>query len=271
MKRIAVALAFGCSAWLAGCATTPIPPETMPPEDDEPLMVETTPPSVPFVPLIEYPPIEPVEPPLPEPPPAAPQPAPPPAPAPAPLTPPAVKPPATIPAPQPAPGPAPAPAPAVPPAAPAPELPSDEQVTAGLVSELARYGTLGSDELRREITGATQALGRSRTDANRVRLAMLYTLARTTQDDLRALQLLENVAKSNPGSPGVKQLAGVLQIQVIERLRAVREEQQKAETAIQKLEALRAMERGLLRDRLRSGGGGGAGGGSGGGSGAGGR
>jgi hypothetical protein len=43
-------------------------------------------------------------------------------------------------------------------------------------------------------------------------------------------------------------------------MRAVRDEQQKADVAIQKLEALRAMERSLLRDRVRSGGG--AGGGS---------
>ena len=44
---------------------------------------------------------------------------------------------------------------------------------------------------------------------------------------------------------------------MIERQRAVRDEQQKADAAIQKLEALRAMERSLLRDRVRSGGGGG--------------
>ena len=51
----------------------------------------------------------------------------------------------------------------------------------------------------------------------------------------------------------------MLQSQVIERQRAVRDEQQKADAAIQKLEALRAMERSLLRDRVRSGGGGGGG------------
>ena len=109
-------------------------------------------------------------------------------------------------------------------------------------------------------------LGRQRTDANRVRLAVLYTLSRTNpQDDQRALQLLDNVSKSNPGSPAVKQLAVVLQVQIAGRQRAVRDEQQKADAALQKLEALRQMERSLLRERARSGGGGG-GGGSGGGS-----
>ena len=44
----------------------------------------------------------------------------------------------------------------------------------------------------------------------------------------------------------------------------MRDEQARSEAALQKLEALRAMERSLLRDRVRSGGGGG-GAGSGGG------
>ena len=88
---------------------------------------------------------------------------------------------------------------------------------------------------------------------------MLYTLLRTPQDDQRAVQLFENVAKGSSSPSAVRQLAAVLHSQVIERQRAVRDEQQKADSAIQKLEALRAMERSLLRDRVRSGGGGGAG------------
>src|SRR5262249_44192529 len=89
--------------------------------------------------------------------------------------------------------------------------------------------------------------------------------------DQRALQLLENVAKSGNGSPAaMKQLAAVLQTQVSERVRAVRDEQQKADSAIQKLEALRNMERSLLRGRVRGGGGGRAGGSGGGSSGGGG-
>jgi hypothetical protein len=143
--------------------------------------------------------------------------------------------------------------------------PSDEQLMAAVVGDLQRYAQLSADELRRELTAVTQALARQRSDAHRVRLAVLYTMTRTAQDDQRALQLLENVAKSGPGSPAIKQLAVVLQVQVTERVRAVREEQQKADAAVQKLEALRAMERSLLRDRVRSGGGGGGGGGSGGG------
>ena len=72
-----------------------------------------------------------------------------------------------------------------------------------------------------------------------MRLAVLYTLAKTSpQDDQRALQLLENVSQEQPGLAAVKQLAAVLQAQIAERARAVRDEQQKADAAIQKLEAL---------------------------------
>jgi hypothetical protein len=122
---------------------------------------------------------------------------------------------------------------------------------------------LTGDEVRREIATVTQALARQRNDANRVRLAMLYALSRNAADDQRAVQLFDTVIKGAGGSSSIKQLAGVLQAQVAERLRAVREEQLKADAAVQKLEALRAMERSLLRDRIRSGGGGGGGGGSG--------
>jgi len=159
---------------------------------------------------------------------------------------------------------------AEPPAAPAATEPSDEQQLASLLSDLQRFGAMNADEIRREQNTATQLLTRQRNDFNRIRLAVLHTLAKTPQDDQRALQLLDSVVKNNPGSPGARQLAAVLQVQVAERMRAVRDEQQKADAAVKKLEALRNMERDLLRDRIRSGGGGGGGGSGGGGGGGGG-
>lgn len=235
-------LALGAAlavAALAGCATIP-PPALQPDEDEEPVPL-----SPPPTPMVEYPPIEPVEPPPPatEPAPAVPTPAPPPVEVP----------------------------PAVPPAPVAPpELPPEAVEILALLADLQRFGAMSPDDVRRELAVATQALARQRTDANRVRLAVLYSLAKNSpQDDQRALQLLDNVAKGPPSSPAVKQVAAVLQAQITERLRAVRDEQVKADAAIQKLEALRAMERSLLRDRIRSGGGGGAGGGAGGGTGSG--
>jgi hypothetical protein len=149
-----------------------------------------------------------------------------------------------------------------------PAEPTEDQQLVALLADLQRYGTLSPDELRRELASASTALTRQRNDANRVRLAVLYTMLRTTPaDDQRALQLFDNVAKNSPAPTPIKQLAAVLQAQVSERQKAIRDEQQKADKAIQKLEALRDMERSLMRDRVRSGGGGGGGGGGAGGSG----
>jgi hypothetical protein len=247
MVNLRHAVLVAAVALLAACASTPAPVE----EDAEPIAV-TPPPA----PMVEYPPIEPVEPPLPEPEPS-------PAPKPAVV---AIAPPAATPSPAPAPAPA-----------PSPTVPPDTIEVLELLGDLQRYGTLSTDEARRELVTATQGLTKQRTDANRVRLAVLYTYVKvSSQDDQRALQLLDNVAKSSPGSPAVKQIAALLQTQIAERQRAVRDEQLKADAAIQKLEALRAMERSLLRDRIHGGGGGGgasgsgSGGGGGGGGGAGG-
>lgn len=250
MKPVAqrvVRLALVC-VWLAGCATPSAPPLTAE-EEYEPERVQVP------TPLIEYPPIEPVELPIMQLPPADPPPRPAPSAVPGPNTL-ALAPPSIV---------------AVPPAA-VREPSAEDQELIVLLADLQRYGGLNGDDIKRELANVTVVLGRQRTDANRVRLAVLYTLSRANpQDDQRALQLLDNVAKSNPGSPAVKQLAFVLQAQISGRQRAVREEQQKADAALQKLEALRQMERSLLRDRARSGGGGGGGGGgSGGGSGGGG-
>jgi hypothetical protein len=236
------------------------------PDDEEPVRESPV--------TMEYPPIEPVEPPLPEPTPTPATPAPAPiqipapqvTPPPAPQLPEPAPPPAVTPTPQIPVTPAPTPAPT-----PVPEVPPEDLQLIALLGDLQRYNTMPLDDAKRELNTVTQTFTRQRTDPVRVRLAMLYVVVRASpQDDLRALQLLENVAKSPGGSVAVKQLAAVLQVQISERMRAVREEQLKADAAIQKLEALRAMERSLLRDRARGGGGGGGGGGSGGGGGGGG-
>ena len=153
---------------------------------------------------------------------------------------------------------APDPAPAPPPAAIEPS--AEEREFASLLADLQRYAALPGEEARRELAAQTQLLNRTRSDAVRVRVAVLHTLSRQgAQDDQRALQLLDAVIKANPAPVAVRQLAAVLSAQIAERVRAVREEQARSEAALQKLEALRAMERSLLRDRLRSGGGGGSG------------
>jgi hypothetical protein len=243
--RFWAALALGLA--LGGCATPPTP--IMPADEDYDPESYVTPPSTP---LVESPPIEPIEPPLPA--------------VPVVIAPPPSN---TAPNPNPSASPNPNPAQAQPPASAVatlpPAEPTEDQQMISLLADLQRFSTLGNDELKRELTTATQALSKQRTDINRVRLAVLYTLVRSSpQDDQRALQLFENVSRSAAPTSPIRHLAGVLQAQVTERQHAVREEQQKADAAIQKLEALRAMERSLLRDRVRSGGGGGGSAGAGG-------
>jgi hypothetical protein len=231
MKGRAALVAAALALAIAGCATPPTP--VMPADEDYDPDAYVTPP---LSPLIESPPVEPVEPPLPAPTTPAPNPATPPS-----LQPSVAPPPVVV-------------------AAPPQTEPTEDEQLLSLLADLQRFGTLQNDELKREIAAATQTLARQRTDVNRVRLAVLYTLLRASpQDDQRAVQLFENVAKNAPPTSAVRQLAAVLHSQVLERQRAVHDEQQKADAAIQKLEALRAMERSLLRDRVRSGGGGSAG------------
>jgi hypothetical protein len=240
--------AAGLALLVASCATSPVPepPSERPASEPEPL------PSVSPAPLIESPPLEPVEPPAP----AAQQPST------------AIAPPTSPPPPVARPS-APAPAPVAPspvppaPAAPPPAETEDTQLL-GLLSDLSRYSAMNGDEVRKEIGSATQALARQRTDANRVRLAVLYTLARANpQDDQRALQLFETVTRGPGPATPIRNLATTLQTQVSERLRSTREEQQKSEQAVRKLDQMLELERALLRDRVRSGGGGGGGGGGG--------
>jgi hypothetical protein len=225
--------ALALAALLAGCTSLPKP--VMPADENDPSSYE-----LPYEPMVESPPIEPVEPPLASP--ATPSP----------------QPPAQTAQTTQSPPPPVEPAPVIVVAPPPAQVPPEDQQMIALLADLQRFSTMQGDEVRRELATATQTFAKQRTDVNRVRLAVLYTLARTSpQDDQRALQLFENVARNAPANSPIRHLAAVLQAQVSERQRAVHDEQQKADAAIQKLEALRALERSLLRDRVRSGGGGG--------------
>ncbi|HKE42143.1 MAG TPA: hypothetical protein VKG21_20120 [Casimicrobiaceae bacterium] len=146
----------------------------------------------------------------------------------------------------------------------APPVNEEEQQAIALLADLQRYANESNEELRRELAAANQAANRSRTDANRIRLAMLLTLPGAgPTDDVRALALLESVfGKSASGSP-VKQLALVLYVQITERARGIADEKKKTQAAQEKLDQLRAVERSLLLERSRNAGGGGGGGGGG--------
>ena len=71
--------------------------------------------------------------------------------------------------------------------APVPVVPPDDLAALTLIADLQRYNAFGPDEVKRELGAASNALNRERTDVNRVRLAVLYTLVRASpQDDQRA-------------------------------------------------------------------------------------
>jgi len=172
--------------------------------------------------------------------------------------------PTQTPAPQPpATAPAPAGAAQEPPAA--PPVNEDEQQTLALLVDLQRYATAPADELRRELASVNQASNpRVRTDANRIRLAVLLTMPNAgPPDDGRALALLESVAGKTGGVSPLKQLAIVLYGQIAERVRNVAEERKRSALAQEKLDQLRAVERSLLLERSRNAGGAGGGGGGG--------
>jgi len=149
------------------------------------------------------------------------------------------------------------------PAEPAP-VNEEEQQAIALLADLQRYANESNEELRRELAAAIQAVNRARTDANRIRLAMLLTLPGAgPPDDARALSMLETVFGKSPTTSPVKQLAVILYMQIIERARGVAEEKRKTQAAQEKLDQLRAVERSLLLERSRNAGGAGGGGGGG--------
>ncbi len=159
------------------------------------------------------------------------------------------------------------PAPSTPPAVPPvvqPPVNEEEQQALALLADLQRYVSDPADDLKRELAGANAALARTRSDASRIRLAMLLTLpAAGPPDDARALSVLEPLVIKNGTGPPLKQIATLLYAQIVERSRIVREEQKRTAAAQEKLDALRAVERSLLLERSRNAGGGSAGGGGG--------
>ena len=145
-----------------------------------------------------------------------------------------------------------------------PPVNEEEQLALVLLADLQRYVSDPTEDLKRELVAANAALARTRTDANRIRVALLLTLpAAGPPDDARALTLLEPLVGRAGNSSALKPIATLLYAQIVERARSLREEQKRTAAAQEKLDALRAVERSLLLERSRNAGGGSAGGGGG--------
>jgi len=124
--------------------------------------------------------------------------------------------------------------------------PTVEVEEARQVSELLGYyqrvAQLGPEDHKRELATATQAFNRERSNASRIRLALLYVMPGTSfQDEARAAQLLEPVAA--PGGGGaVRQFANLLHAQVTERMKT----QKRADQLKEQVDALHAIEKQLI-------------------------
>jgi hypothetical protein len=134
-------------------------------------------------------------------------------------------------------------APAATPPAPVP-APVPEADEARLVAELLGYyqrvAGLGLEEQKRELATATQAFNRERSNANRVRLGLVYAIPGTAvQDDARAAQLLEPVAS---GGGALRQFAGLVHAQVTDRQKA----QKRADQLKDQVEQLREIDKQLI-------------------------
>ncbi|HTO47480.1 MAG TPA: hypothetical protein VML91_07555 [Burkholderiales bacterium] len=140
------------------------------------------------------------------------------------------------------------PAPAVPaPSTPAPSPPpaptaeaEEARQVAELLSYYQRVAGLGLEDQKRELATATQVFNRERSNASRVRLALVYAIpGSAVQDDARAAQLLEPVAS---GSGALRQFAGLVHAQVTDRLKT----QKRADQLKDQVEQLRSIEKELI-------------------------
>jgi hypothetical protein len=127
------------------------------------------------------------------------------------------------------------------PTPPAPVAEADEwRQVAELLGYYQRVAGLGLEDQKRELATVTQSFSRERSNANRVRLALLYSIPGSSlQDDARAAQLLEPIAS---GSGAVRQFAGLVHAQVTDRVKT----QKRADQLKDQVEQLRAIEKQLI-------------------------
>jgi hypothetical protein len=129
-----------------------------------------------------------------------------------------------------------------PPSVTAPPVEAEEsRQVSELLGYYQRVAQLGPEDQKRELATATQSFNRERSNASRVRLALLYVMPGTSfQDEPRAAQLLEPLAA--PGGGAVRQFASLLHAQVTERMKT----QKRADQLKEQVDALRAIEKQLI-------------------------
>jgi hypothetical protein len=117
-----------------------------------------------------------------------------------------------------------------------------------LIAYAQRVAGLQPDEQQRELNASAQIFSKDRGAYGRVRLALLLSLPGTAFcDEPKAAGLLEPLA-SNEGTGPLQQFAGLLHVQVSERVR----EQRRAAQLKEQLDALKDVERKIIeREQAR--------------------
>ncbi len=122
-----------------------------------------------------------------------------------------------------------------------------------LVAYAQRVAAMPADEQRRELNVSAQMFSKDQAAQGRIRLALLLALPGTAfNDDSRAAGLLEPLAESASlelPRGALQQFAGLLYAQIGERAR----EQRRSAQLREQLEALKAIERGIIeREKART-------------------
>ncbi|MDR2710183.1 MAG: hypothetical protein LBB65_02425 [Burkholderiales bacterium] len=122
------------------------------------------------------------------------------------------------------------------------QLNQQTEVFQKLLDDLARYPALNADEMRAtqaELNNNLSSANPSSGGGNRIRLAYLLSLQPGGVNDQKAISMLDNVAKSDKALPTLRHLASVLRLQIQEK-----------QQALQKLGALRDIDRRLLDEQM---------------------
>lgn len=124
-----------------------------------------------------------------------------------------------------------------------------------LLAQAESVRKMPAADAAKEFEQARQAFNRSKTDYNRLQYALLSLLPNAGgADDARAGALLEPLLKDKSASNGLRQFAAFLYFQIAENRKMeerMREEQKRADSLQEKLDALKEVEKSLL-DREQS-------------------
>lgn len=123
------------------------------------------------------------------------------------------------------------------------DINESEQVSL-LIKQAQNVAAMSPEEQRRELSSANRAIAREPSIASYLKLALLLSLPGTAIDDEgRALSLLEPLIGGGSTAGPLQRFAALLHGQLAERVR----EQKRSAQMREQLDALKAMERSLMR------------------------